>query len=161
LEKLAKGRPYIATHPVWGPESYKKRKGDVKGFRIVVTEHTLPAREFSAVAALVRRFGFKIVRTTAEEHDKHLAQTLFLTHFLSQTITRAGFDRTEIDTVSFGFLMDAVETVRENKRLFLDVYRYNPHCEKVLERFAGAEERIRRLLISKRHQGPVSNGTRI
>src|SRR3989344_3491536 len=42
LKRLANGRRYIATHPMWGPESYEKRKGDISGFRTVICDHTLP-----------------------------------------------------------------------------------------------------------------------
>lgn len=146
LRKLAKGRRYIATHPVWGPESYKKRGGDVKGFRIIVAEHTLSAKEFTKLKSLLKTFGFDIVEMSAEKHDKHLAETLFLTHFMGQLITRAGFGRTKVDTVSYGFLMDAVESVRNDEKLFRDVFRFNPYCKAVLERIGKAEQGVRGML---------------
>src|SRR5882724_5779753 len=34
LKKYAGDKKYIATHPVFGPESYEKKKGDISGFRI-------------------------------------------------------------------------------------------------------------------------------
>src|SRR3989338_9787204 len=59
LKKLAKGRRYIATHPVWGPESYAKRGGDVRGFRIVVTTHTLPQEEYKLLCGTLKMCGFE------------------------------------------------------------------------------------------------------
>jgi len=139
LKKYLKGRPYLSTHPMWGPESYKKKGESVEGLRIVVTAHTLPRAEYKSFLAAFRGVGFDLVEMTAKQHDKHLASTLFLTHFLGQSITKAKFDRTEIDTVSFGFLMDAVESVRYDTKLFRDVFAYVPECTKVLERFGKAE----------------------
>ena len=81
-----------------------------------------------------------------EEHDKHLAETLFLTHLVGQIIARGEFGRTEIDTVSFGYLMDAVESVKHDTELFQDVFRYNPYCRQVLERFGVAEQAVQALL---------------
>src|SRR6185295_16965138 len=100
LKKLAKGRRYVATHPVWGPESYEKRGGDVAGFRIVMTDGTLTVPEYTALTNFLKNLGFDVVEMSAEEHDKHLAETLFLTHFIGQLVTKAGFGRTEIDTIS-------------------------------------------------------------
>src|SRR3989344_3821206 len=154
LKKLAKGRRYIATHPVWGPESYAKRGGDVRGFRIVVTTHTLPQEEYKLLCGTLKMCGFEVVEIEAPEHDQHLAETLFLTHFIGQLISRAGFERTAVDTVSFGFLMNAVESVRNDEALFRDVFRFNPYCKEVLERIERAEVRVRGLLEASRTRVP-------
>ncbi len=143
LKKHLKGGRFIATHPMWGPESYKKKGNSVEGLRIVVTDHTLAAEEYAALRAALKSIGFDVIEMTAKQHDKHLAETLFLTHFLGQTITTAKFDRTEIDTLSFGFLMDAVESVRQDKALFQDVFKYVPECKAILERFAKAEYAVK------------------
>lgn len=148
LKRLAGGRPYIATHPMFGPESYTKTGGDVAGYRIVIADHTLQAGDYASLLERLRHIGFEVVETTADQHDKQLAETLFLTHFIGQVITRAGFERTAIDTVSFGFLMKAVEIVRVNTELFKDVFRFNPYCEGVLERLEAAEQETHALLQS-------------
>lgn len=146
LKRLALNRRYLATHPMFGPESYAKQGEDVTGLRIVIAEHTLGQQDYATLITALRTLGFSVVEMTADAHDEHLAETLFLTHFLGQTISRAGFDRTEIDTVSFGFLMNAVESVKHDEALFLDVYRYNPHCKAALEKFGIAEKEVERLL---------------
>ena len=143
LKKLAKGHRYIAAHPMFGPESYEKRAGDVKGFRIVMTVGTLAVPEYVALTAFLKKCGFDVVEMTAEAHDKQIAETLFLTHLIGQTILHGGFGRRNIDTVSFGYLMDAVESVRHDEKLFRDVFRYNPYCRDVLARFKKAEEKVR------------------
>lgn len=146
LKKYAGGHPYIATHPMFGPESYAKRNKDVSGFRIVVTDHTLPEDDVLVFCKILEQIGFRVLRMSADMHDRQLAETLFLTHFIGQIITRAGFVRTDIDTVSFGFLMDAVESVKNDTQLFHDVFAYNPHCRSVLERFGAGESDVVKLL---------------
>lgn len=143
LKKLAKGRRYIATHPMFGPESYEKRAGDVKGFRIVMTDGTLAVPEYTALTAFLKKCGFDVVEMAADSHDRQIAETLFLTHLIGQTILHGDFGRREIDTVSFGYLMDAVESVRKDEKLFRDVFRFNPYCKDVLKRFKQAEEKVR------------------
>src|SRR3989338_3436422 len=146
LKELAKGHRYIATHPMFGPESYEKRAGDVKGFRIVITDGTLSVEEYTALTAFLKKCGFDVVEMTAESHDKQIAETLFLTHLIGQTILHGGFGRRDIDTVSFGYLMDAVESVRRDEDLFRDVFNFNPYCKDVLARFNTAEGNVRGML---------------
>ena len=149
LKRDAPDRRFVATHPMFGPESYAKTEGSIEGYRIVITEHTLPPEEYAALLAALSGLGFELVETSSEMHDRQLAETLFLTHFIGQVITRAGFERTQIDTVSFSFLMKSVEIVRKNTELFKDVFRFNPYCESVLKRLEAAEQEIHQLLSSE------------
>jgi len=146
LKRLAGDQPYVASHPMWGPESYEKRAGDVKGLRIILAAHSLQENVYQAFVTFLKQCGFDVVEMTPEQHDKHLAETLFLTHFIGQIVAQGGFNRTEIDTVSFGYLMDAVESVKHDGKLFKDVYMYNPYCKEVLKRFEMSEEKVSKLL---------------
>ena len=147
LQRLAQGRYWIATHPMFGPESYKKRHGDMSEFRIVLAkERFLPERIYQTAKAWLKNLRLCIVEMTADQHDRHTATTLFLTHYVGQVVATAGFDRTEIDTVSFGFLMDAVDSVRNDKELFTQVYIRNPYCLEVRQRFATAQSEVDGLL---------------
>ena len=143
LQAARPARPFIAMHPMFGPESYAKRGGDVTGLRIVVTGHSLTPSCYAALCQKLAAVGFSIIEKTAGAHDKDLAETLFLTHYIGQVIARGGFGRTDIDTVSFGFLMDAVDSVRHDGQLFEEVCRYNPYCHKVIERFDRSDRQVR------------------
>ena len=68
---------------------------------------------------------------------------MFLTHYIGQIVARGGFKRSNIDTISFGSLMDAVDSVRHDTRLFEDVSRYNPYCREVIERFEANYRKVR------------------
>ena len=142
LEKHAKGHQYISLHPMFGPQSYEKRAQSIEGFRIIVCGYTVPEDVYQAVREHLSAFGFIVLEMDADTHDKLLAETLFLTHFVGQIISRAGFKRTPIDTVSFQFLMDAVESVWRDDALFRDVFQYNPYCKDVIERLLEARNEI-------------------
>ncbi len=146
LQRLMPEKRWIATHPMFGPESYAKQGNSVSGFRIVVTKHTLGASEYKDLHKVLEGAGFVVVEKSADEHDRQLAETLFLTHYIGQVISRAGFKRTDIDTVSFGYLYDAVESVRNDTALFEDVYAYNPYCKAVIEKFDEKEREVKKLL---------------
>ncbi len=140
--KYLKNQPYVCLHPMFGPESYEKREGNVTGLRAVVTAHTLPKEIYEQFNQVLTVLGFRVVEMTSDEHDRFLAETLFLTHYVSQSILTAGFDRTLIDTASFASLMDAVESVKNDRQLFEDVYRFNPYCKAVAERLHTAQEAV-------------------
>ena len=146
LKKHAGKKKWLAAHPVWGPESYEKRGGDVSGFRIVMCDGTLDVPDYVALTDLLKRIGFDVGEISAATHDKHIAETLFLTHFIAQIATRVGLKRTTMDTVSFGWLMNAVETAEHDRELFKDVYRYNPYCKEVLKRFDVGESEVQKFL---------------
>ena len=153
LKRLLPGKRWLATHPMFGPESYEKKGREVEGLRIVLTEHTLQQIRYGEIVVFLKKCGFDVVEMSAKQHDKHLAETLFLAHFIGQSVARGKFDRTDIDTVSFGYLMDAVESVRQDEALFKDVYKFNPFCEEALRRFEASEAEVHALL-----QRPNGNG---
>lgn len=136
-------QPFISTHPMFGPESYAKCDGDVSGMRIVITGHRLASDVYAVVIEKLMAVGFSVVEKTADEHDEDLAETLFLTHYIGQIVAQGGFERTDIDTTSFGYLMDAVDSVRHDGQLFEEVFRFNPYCRQVIERFDKSERQVR------------------
>jgi prephenate dehydrogenase len=146
LARHAAGRPWIATHPMFGPSSFEKQGGSLQGRRLVITDHALPAATLAAATAALKGLGLNVLAMTPDAHDRMLAETLFLTHYVAQAVARGGFVRTDIDTLSFGFLMDAVESVRGDTELFRDVFAFNPHCAEIIARFEKAEGEVHRLL---------------
>jgi prephenate dehydrogenase len=133
---------YIATHPMFGPESFAKRGGTLKGCTLVVTGSNLPTEELSGLIAHAEQIGLRVEQMTGDAHDRLLAHTLFFTHLTAQIAVRTGVARTVIDTLSFSSLMDAVESVAHDTALFHDVYRFNPYCKEVLERFHQSAEQV-------------------
>ncbi|WP_434053821.1 MAG: prephenate dehydrogenase/arogenate dehydrogenase family protein [Roseibium sp.] len=137
---------YVATHPMFGPHSYSKVGQSLQGLRIVLTDHSLDPAVYDDVKVALNAVGLVVLEMSADQHDRALAETLFLTHYIGQVVTHGDFLRTEIDTLSFGFLMDAVESVRQDGDLFRDVFRFNPHCRAVVKRFEIAEAKVARML---------------
>lgn len=142
LKKYAADRAWIATHPMFGPESVKKQGGEMHGLNIVIAEHTLPGEVYEQLTSFLKRLEFNVVEVDADKHDRLLADTLFLTHYVGQTVKEAGFERTSIDTLSFASLMNAVESVIYDEKLFKDVYQFNPHCKETAKRFHDAQEEV-------------------
>jgi len=146
LRRHAADRRYVATHPMFGPYSFEKQGGDVKGLRLVVTDHTLADTVMADAIAWLRGLGLNVITMSPQAHDRMLAETLFLTHYVAQIVSKGGFVRTDIDTLSFGYLMDAVESVKGDTELFRDVFAFNPYCEETIRRFEAAEGDVHALL---------------
>lgn len=130
---------YICSHPMFWPESYKKKWNSLQDLRLVMCGHTLDTDIYTKITHHLAETGLVVIQMTPDEHDQQLAQTLFLTHYVSQIVYQADFHRTDIDTISFGFLMDAVESVKDNAELFYDVRKYNPYCKEVVEKFQSVQ----------------------
>lgn len=131
---------YISIHPMFGPYSYAKHGNSLAGLRMVICDSSLKEDERAEVISFFKNLGMQVLEMTADVHDKLSAETLFLTHLVGQSVKKANFKRTELDTLSFGYLMDVVESVAHDDALFHDVFTYNPYCKEVLERFEDAEQ---------------------
>ena len=142
FRKHLNNRRYLCCHPMFGAESYKKTNGDVSGYRVVVTDKTITNEEWEIAKTWLTSLGFAVFEMSSDEHDRLLANTLFLTHYVAQTMQTAGFGRTDIDTVSFQSLMNAVESVAGDKALFHDVYQFNPYCKVAAQRFHDAQDDV-------------------
>ena len=150
LAEHASGVAWVATHPMFGPFSFEKQGGTLKDLRLVIAENTLPASLRDTAIAWLKSLGLNVLTMSAQAHDRMLAETLFLTHFVSQMVAAGGFVRTDIDTLSFGFLMDAVESVKGDTELFRDVFAFNPYCRETIERLEKAEAGVHALLESQK-----------
>ena len=146
LRETAQGLRYVTTHPMFGPYSFEKQGASLKGLRLVIAEHRLGQSEMADAITWLKGLGLDVMEMTPEAHDRMLAETLFLTHYIAQAVARGGFVRTDIDTLSFGFLMDAVESVKSDTELFKDVFAFNPYCEEIITRFEKAETEVHALL---------------
>ena len=137
---------FLATHPMFGPYSYEKRGKSLEGLRLAVCDTNISTDEYAEIIVFFRKIGLCVLAMTSDEHDKLIAETLFLTHLVGQIVKKGKFERTSIDTISFGFLMDAVESVAHDEALFRDVFRYNPYCAEVLKRFEEGENQVKNSL---------------
>ena len=112
----------------------------------MIAENNLPPQTLAAANAWLKGLGLDVLAMSSEAHDRMLAETLFLTHYVAQMVAAGGFLRTDIDTLSFGFLMDAVESVKSDTELFRDVFEFNPYCRETIARLEKAESEVHALL---------------
>jgi prephenate dehydrogenase len=121
----------IGTHPLFGPQS---ALDSIEGMKIAIT----PVRtsRLNEVKSFCESFGLKVFITTPEEHDKQMALSQALTHFIGQAMKNTGIRRLELSTKTFDKLMDVVEiTGNDTPELFNNMQMMNPFANETREKF--------------------------
>ncbi len=143
---LPKSVQILGTHPNFGPDSAAE---SLDGRTVVLC----PARVSAAVVARARRFlkskGLRVVVMSAREHDRRIARSLVLTHFIGRGLDAYGAAPTGLDTEGYKRLLRVLETVtRDSRRLFRDMNRRNryaaPMRRKLLAALAAVDRDLRR-----------------
>jgi len=121
----------IGTHPLFGPQS---APNSIEGMSIALcnvrSEGLESAKEFC------ESFGLKVIITTPEEHDKQMAVSQALTHFIGQIANRISIKRVELSTKTFDDLMNIIEIIKNDApELFENMQTMNPFAEEIREKF--------------------------
>ena len=127
LEKLPTTVSILGTHPMFGPDS---AKNTLFGSKIVVCPVRIDEAPLKDIISYLETHGLKVIQSSAEEHDKQIAHSLLLTHFLGRTLMDFGAESLPIDTKGYRRLMKILETVENDSwQLFADMNKYNPYAE--------------------------------
>jgi prephenate dehydrogenase len=80
-----------------------------------------------------------VMLTTPEEHDRQMAASQALTHFIGAGVRDMGVGRLQLSTRTFERLMDIIETIRKDSpALFEDMQMMNPFAQEMRRRFIEA-----------------------
>lgn len=115
----------VGMHPLFGPDS---DTGDLKGQRVVVTPSRGGRKRMREIRALAQSHGVRLHVMTPEAHDRLMAETLLLTHYIGRLLHGAGIRERSWSTASYEHLKQIVRTaLRDSEQLFNDMWRYNPY----------------------------------
>jgi len=124
----------IATHPMFGPESYKKMNNSVKGFNLVIENVRCEDNTYVKLIKFLKDLELKVIEMTCEEHDRMAAVFHFTTMFTGLMVKATGIQRTSIDTFSAQKMHDFMDMVGEDTEILHDMYNFNPFCREQLEK---------------------------
>lgn len=121
----------IATHPLFGPDSVKKT-GGLAGHKIVLcptqSEHSKQAQ----IKELFTHMGLEILIASPDEHDKQMAKSQCLVHFIGRGLVALNLSQQALSTPDFQALLNINNMVVNDKRqLFLDMQKYNPYAKSI------------------------------
>jgi prephenate dehydrogenase len=132
---------YIASHPLFGPDSARNKLRDNV---IMVMPGKVPLGKYQLLVRFFKEdLGLHIYNLTADEHDELMAFNLNLVHFLGRALDDLGITKLPIMMSSLSKLNDIVRVVmNDTTELFLDFYKYNPYATQVKEQWLKSFKKI-------------------
>jgi prephenate dehydrogenase len=138
----------LATHPMFGPDS---ASNSLEGMKIALCKVRVADKLFAKIKSYLSSKGLTLIDTTPENHDRQIAVSLALTHFIGRSLSNFGAKELEIDTEGYKRLLHILGVVEHDTwQLFVDMTHYNPFAKEVREEFMQAMERINSELNFKR-----------
>ena len=123
----------LGTHPMFGPDS---ARNTLFGCKIVLCPVRIKEETTREIRAYLETHGLKVIEATPEDHDKQIAHSLLLTHFIGRSLMEFEAKSLEIDTKGYRRLMKILETVENDTwQLFEDMNRYNPYADETRNDF--------------------------
>ena len=148
----------LATHPMFGPDSARET---LQGHKIVLCPERIAPDRFQKIAARLKSMGLVVIESTPENHDRQIAVSLALTHFIGRSLSNFGADELLIDTEGYKRLLHILEVVENDTwQLFEDMHRFNPFAAETRRNFMQALREIENRLSEKPGQEPTASGKR-
>lgn len=133
---LPKSVELLATHPNFGPDSAAE---SLKGRKLVLCRVRMTAARYAAAKRVLSRKGLELVEMTPRDHDRRMASSLVLTHFIGRSLIAYGAKTTGVDTEGYKRLLRILETVQNDSwQLFADMNRFNAGAAPMRKRFVNA-----------------------
>ncbi|KAM7508269.1 hypothetical protein LguiA_018722 [Lonicera macranthoides] len=144
----------LCTHPMFGPES---GKDSWKGLPFVYDKVRIGSEE--ARISRCERFldiftneGCRMVEMSCAEHDRHAAESQFITHTVGRVLEKLNLEKTPINTKGYETLLDLVEnTGSDSFELYYGLFLYNTNSMEQLERLDLAFESLKKELFGHLH----------
>ena len=123
----------IGTHPLFGPQS---AQNSIKGMKIALCNVNARQETFEKVKKFCKSFGLEAIIATPEEHDRQMAVSQALTHFIGQVAKSMNLERVELSTKTFDDLMKIIEIIKnDTPALFENMQTMNPFAKEARKRF--------------------------
>lgn len=138
LEAKAK---LLGAHPLFGPDS---ARDSLKGHKIIVCPINISKKDYSFWKKYWEKKEVKIIRMTADEHDRQAAFSQGLTHFVGRVLDKLKLSDQKVTTKGYLNLLSLVEqTTHDSLQLFNELQRYNPYTKKMRNQLVKAFIQIR------------------
>ena len=148
---LPPGVAILGTHPMFGPDS---AADSLQGRKMVLCNISTPRDTYQKIFSYLVEKGLNVIEATPEEHDRQIAVSLSLTHFIGRSLAEFGADPLTIDTEGYKRLRYTLEVVENDTwQLFQDMHHYNPFAGQIRKDFMAAMRRIDERLGPQRVNG--------
>jgi prephenate dehydrogenase len=132
---LPKNQPILGTHPLFGPDSEKINKG-LKGLKIVVCKISKTSLREKRLIEILKKLKLTIIFTSPKKHDRQMATSQALVHFLGRGLAKLGLHQQQISTPDYNSLIRINQMVNNDTwQLFFDMQNKNPFTRAAREKF--------------------------
>ncbi len=127
-ENLPENCQIIATHPMFGPDSYSPKEH----MPMVMCDVRTKNKEFDFWFNYFSSRKMKVEKMTPDEHDESAAFSQGITHYIGRVLADLKLNETTIDTLGYKKLLEIIEqTCNDSWQLFVDLQKYNPYTRKM------------------------------
>lgn len=138
----------LATHPMFGPDSAAHV---LKGRKIVLCGERISETAYGKIKSYLVSKGLTVIETSPEDHDRQIAVSLALTHFIGRSLADFGATPLDVDTEGYQRLLHVLGVVENDTwQLFEDMNTYNPYAAESRSAFMEAVQRIHQRLGRRR-----------
>jgi prephenate dehydrogenase len=138
----------VGTHPLFGPDSANR---GIRGLRIALC----PVRclRLEKIGAYLEKKGLRVIVTTPQKHDREMAKTQALYHFLARGIANLKITAGALSTPGPAKLFEDFKDVQNDSlELFADLQIRNDHTAQVRKRLLKSLTRIDQKLTSAKRK---------
>jgi prephenate dehydrogenase len=137
----------LATHPMFGPDSAANA---LQGRKIVLCAERINDSAYRKIKSYLISKGLMVLEVTPEAHDRQIAVSLALTHFIGRSLAEFGATPLDVDTEGYQRLLHVLGVVENDTwQLFEDMNTYNPYAAESRSVFMEAVQRIHQQLASE------------
>ena len=135
----------LATHPMFGPDSAAHA---LQGRKIVLCGERINVSAYQKIKSYLISKGLTVIEATPEAHDRQIAVSLALTHFIGRSLAEFGATPLDVDTEGYQRLLHVLGVVENDTwQLFEDMNTYNPYAAESRSAFMAAVQRIHQRLV--------------
>lgn len=117
----------IASHPMFGPDSYFNSPDMLP---MVMCNISVADEEFNWWKDYFSGKQMRVEIMTPDEHDKMVAYSQGITHYIGRVLSDLELKPTLINTLGYQKLLDIMQqTCNDSWQLFIDLQKYNPYTK--------------------------------
>ncbi len=140
VAKLPEHVQILNTHPMFGPDSYKRDRD----LRMVFCPTRIDTKAKSLWSKTFESWGCRLIDLSVEEHDRLAARSQGITHFVGRVMKGMDIQSTAVDTHGFRQVHHVVEqTCQDTEELFHDLQFYNPYTAEMLTDFSRSVHNVK------------------
>lgn len=148
LEYLPENSNIIATHPMFGPDSYYQSE---KTLPMVMCNVRAKHQLFQDWISYFNTKKMHVELMTLDEHDQMVAYSQGITHYIGRVLADLNLQTTRINTLGYQKLLEIIEqTCNDTWQLFVDLQQNNPYTKQMREELHDSLEKIYDKLVNNR-----------